>query len=264
MMSIITNGLKVLAFGMLLATTHAHATDIALDGTTVSVNDLADDGEGGWVYDIDQMDVSWGADDTINVDVFTSFSTIRSNYRNSNNTYYSGNPAKTIIYGDLLIGANNGTDSGFNYAFSLGDLYNGWNTRFSRINRVNQQNGGLYAIDSTQSAGSYHSYSSDRGAVFGNTIGNELNSNDSRWSATSGKLSFSFNVSGLDAFRDATSLSLSWAMSCYNDAVHETFSVNRGTNEPAIVPEPTTIVLMLLALVGMVYRQRIKSNSFSA
>lgn len=264
MMSIITKNLKILALSALFATANTFATDIALDGTTVSVNDRADSGQGGWIYDINQMDVSWGTDNTINVDVFTSFTKIRNNGINSNNTHYSGNPAKKIIYGDLLIGANNGSDSGFNYAFSLGDLYNGWNTRFSRINRTNQHNGGLYAIDSTQSAGSYHSYSNDRGAVFGNTIGNELNSNDSRWSALNGKLSFSFNVSGLDAFRDATSLSLSWAMSCYNDAVHETFAVNRSSNKPAIVPEPTTVVLMLIALAGIVYRQRAKSNSFSA
>ena len=79
-----------------------------------------------------------------------------------------------------------------------------------------------------------------------------------------GKISFSFNVTGIQAFENATTLALSWAETCFNDDVHETFAVKRGGNEPAIVPEPTTIVLMLLALVGMVYRQRIKSNSFSA
>ncbi|WP_257173783.1 PEP-CTERM sorting domain-containing protein [Colwellia sp. M166] len=262
-MSIITNSLKMLTFGALLATTSAYATDIALDGTTVSVNDRADAGQGGWIYNVDQMDVSWGDDDTITVDVFTKFA---SSYRgrNSNNTYSDGSNHKNIIFGDLLIGANSASNSGFNYAFSLGDLYSGWNTRFSRIERLDQTNGGLYKINGTTSAGSYHGYSDDRGAVFGQTKGHELNENASTWSSTNEKISFSFNVSGLDAFREATSLSLSWAMSCYNDAVHETFAVNRGNSPVVDVPEPATIILMLLALAGIAYRQRAKSNLLSA
>jgi hypothetical protein len=263
MMSIITKSLKTIAFGAFLATSSAYATDISMDGTSVSVDDRADAGQGGSIYDINQMDVSWASDNTITVDIFTNFANTNSQGNTSNNKYRNGSNRKKIVYGDLLIGANNNGSSDFNYAFSLGDLFGGWNTRFSKYNRFNQTNGGLYEVNGTKTAGQYHGYSSDKGSVFGNTTGSELNAGTSSWSAGNGKVSFSFNVSGLDAFKNATSLSLSWAMSCYNDAVHDTFAVNRG-NKPAIVPEPSTMILMLLALVGITYRQRSKRNSFSA
>ena len=262
-MSIIIKSLKTMGLAALLITSNTFATDISMDGTILSVDDRADAGQGGSIYNIDQMDVSWSSDNTITVDVFTNFSKFNRRGYNNNNKHENGRTDQKIIYGDLLIGANDGRNSDFNYAFSLGDLFSGWNTRFSRIERLNQTNGGLYAINGTTTAGQYHGYSRDKGSVFGNTTGSELNSNSSFWSATHGKLSFSFNVAGLSMFEDAKSLSLSWAMSCYNDAVHETFTVNRGSR-PASVPEPATILLMILALAGIAYRQGNKRSSFSA
>jgi len=276
-MSIIKKSLKIFSLTAILVSANIHATDITVGGSSVSVNDRADDGQGGWIYDIDKMDVKWSSDNTITVDVFTNFAYGDGKF---NNYYSSGQNHKNIIFGDLLIGANRGSDTGFNYAFSLGDLNNSNSSRFDRSGLENETEGGLFAINSTESAGDYHGYNNDKGSVFGNTVGVEQNSGMSLWSAETervkhenkygdwrdyswGKVSFSFNVGGIDAFKNATSLSLSWAMSCYNDAVHSTFDIARK-NKPAEVPEPTTIVLMLFALAGIAYRQKNKRNSFSA
>ncbi len=270
MMSMIKKSLKIFGLAALLVSSNVYATDIGVGGSSVSVNDRADAGQGGSIYNINQMDVKWASDNTITVDVFTNFAR---NDGYENNLHKSGKNNNEIIFGDLLIGANQGNDSGYNYAFSLGDFMNRNTSRFDWKNLSDEKEGGLYAIDSTTSAGQFHDYRkrngrmNHKGDVFGNTTGSEQNANSSFWSvsgnANTGKISFSFNVGGLDAFKNATSLSLSWAMSCYNDAVHSTFAVNRG-NKPAIVPEPSTIVLMLLALVGITYRQRNKRNLFSA
>ncbi|WP_158089078.1 PEP-CTERM sorting domain-containing protein [Cognaticolwellia mytili] len=278
MMSMIKKSLKIFGLAVFLVSSNASATDISVGGSSVSINDRADSGQGGtsangYLYNINKMNVKWSSNNTITVDVFTNFAR-KNGFENNYHDALGGNNNNNnnIIFGDLLIGANKGSDSGYNYAFSLGDFMNSSATRFNWNNLSNETAGGLYAINSTESAGQYHGYKKNgrikhKGAVFGNTTGLEQNANSSFWSvsggANTGKISFSFNVGGIDAFKNATSLSLSWAMSCFNDAVHDTFAVNRG-NKPAVVPEPSTIILMLLALVGITYRQRTKRDSFSA
>lgn len=268
-MSIIKKSLKIFGLAAFLVSANVYATDITVGGSSVSVNDRADTGQGGtanngYLYNINQMDVNWASDNTITVDVFTNFAR-KDGWEN--NYHASGRHNKNIIFGDLLIGANQGNNSGFNYAFSLGDFMNSNATRFDWTNLSNEKEGGLFAINGTTKAGDYHGYKRDKGSVFGNVTGLEQNSSSSFWSVSggsnTGKISFSFNVGGIDAFKNATSLSLSWAMSCYNDAVHSTFDIARK-NKPAEVPEPTTIVLMLFALAGIAYRQKNKRNSFSA
>jgi hypothetical protein len=262
MMSIIQTSLKALSFTALLASTSVYATDISVGGSTVSIDDRESAGDRDAngrdsTYNIDQMNVSWSSDNTITVDIFTNFA----NFTHNNNTethnnehgYYGDN----IVYGDLLIGVDNG--SSFNYAFSLGDM------RTSQDAFAGNSTGGLYQISGTTSSRDHHNNSNGRarynGAVFGNTIGNELGNNTS-WGVSYGKISFTFNVAGLSIFENASSLALSWAESCFNDDVNGTFAVRR--NRPATVPEPASIVLMLLALAGIAYRQKNKRKYFSA
>ncbi len=261
-MSIIKISLKALGFVALMAGTSVYASNLTVGGSTVSVDDRESAGDADAygsdsVFNIDQMNVSWSSDDTITVDIFTNFANLNKNSGTEtyNNRY--GYYGKRIVNGDLLIGVDSG--SAFNYAFDLGNM--GW----SRSAFSGTQSGGLYAINGTSSSRDRH-YNSNgsayrNGAVFGNTTGSELGSNNS-WSVSHGKISFSFNVAGLSVFENASTLALSWAESCFNDDVSETFAIRR--NRPVVVPEPSTALLMMLALGGLVYRQKNKVNKLSA
>lgn len=262
MMSMIKIGLKTLGFAALLASTSVYATTINVGGSTVSVDDRESAGDRDAngrdsTYNIDQMDVTWSADNTITVDIFTNFA----NFSHNNNTETHNNEhnyyGEKIVYGDLLIGIDNG--SSFNYAFSLGDM------RTSQDAFGGTDAGGLYAIDGTTTSRDRHTNSNGRarydGDIFGNTVGNEIGNNTS-WGVSHGKISFTFNVAGLSVFENASTLALSWAESCFNDDVSGMFELSR--TRPADVPEPATVVLMLLALAGIAYRQKNKRDSFSA
>jgi hypothetical protein len=289
-MSLIKNCIKALSVVVLLSSSNVFASDILVDGFVMD----PDTGTGskstnGYAYDIDKMDVIWdGTNDMITVDVFTNFA-------KENNTEYDygsrfGEYRKRIIYGDLLIGAQDGTNdptnaSSFNYAFSLGDFisdswlkyqdyfqgdkagsayYNA--DRYYAGDQTKQKSGGLYAIDGTTTAGEFHG-TDKGGSVFGNLDGGEINGGSSSWSVSNdmGKISFSFSVAGIDAFKNATALSLSWAMSCYNDAVHGSWEVAKnggGGGGSTPVPEPQTLLLMLLGVIGIAARR--KQQGFNA
>lgn len=266
-MSIIKVGFKVLVLSAVLASTNTMATDITVGGSTVSIDDRESAGDSDAVgndnvYNIDQMDVSWSSDNTITVDIFTNFANLshdggtETHNNQSSHSYFGRN----IMYGDLMIGVD--SDS-FNYAFNLSEN-RGIQTGFE-----NSSTGGLYNIENsnTWTSRQWHNNSDGsarrNGIVSANTNGlTEIDANSS-WSVSHGKISFSFNVANLDVFRNASTLALSWAETCFNDAVHGEFDIARK-NKPADVPEPATIVLMLLALAGVASRQKNKRNSFSA
>jgi len=260
MMSIIKISLKALGFATILASTSVYATNITVGGSSVSVDDRQysdgsgdDAAYGGSAYNINQMNVSWSADNTITVDIFTDFANTSNYGRTNNNRFeYSG---RKITYGDLMIGVDNGSD--FNYAFSLGA------DRWNRYTFSDSDSGGLYKIDKTYSSTDWHSGAERDGIVSASTRGlTEIDSNSS-WGVSQGKISFSFNVAGLSVFTNAQSLALSWAETCFNDDVGETFAVRR--NRPVVgVPEPGTVLLMLLALGGLVYSRRNKNGHISA
>lgn len=273
MMSIINISLKALGLATLLASSSVYATNITVGGSTVIVDDRESAGDRDAygrdsIYNIDQMNVSWSADNTITVDIFTNFANFvhdgDTETHNNQHEYYG----KDIVYGDLLIGVDNG--SSYNYAFNLGDMR--WDQ--GAVSPTNSS-GGLYAINGLYTSQGYHrdrnGQASRQGAIAGATTGSELGSNTSwgvsqgvnQWGVSQGKISFSFNVAGLGVFTSAQSLALSWAESCFNDDVSQTLNVRR--NRPVTsVPEPTTALLMLLALGGLVYRRRSKGENFSA
>ncbi len=263
MMSMIKKSLKTLGLAALLVSANVYATDITIGGSQVSIDDRESAGDRDAngrdsTYNIDQMDVSWSSEHTITVDIFTNFANFTHNSGTETHNNEHGYYGQRIVYGDLLIGVDSGSD--FNYAFSLksGRWGNG------QVN--NSSTGGLYAINGTWTSRDRHNNSRGSarydGDVFGRTVGSELGSNNS-WSVTPGKISFSFNVAGLDMFKNAKTLALSWAESCFNDDVHGEFDITRR-NRPAEVPEPSTLILMLLALGAVAYRQKNKRNSFSA
>jgi hypothetical protein len=252
-MSLVKKCLKTISLVALLASSNVYATDITIGGSTVSIDDRESAGDQDAYgddskYNIDQMDVTWANDNTITVDILTNF-----DYTRNNDYGYKG---RKIVFGDLLIS----TGSNYNYAFSLG------NSRYWENNSFTTTTGGLYAINGTTTSRDYHwknGGAARDGSVFGNTTGSELNSGSSSWSSNYKKISFSFNVGGISAFQNASSIALSWAMSCFNDDVHGQFAVKRPGN-PNPVPEPATIFIMLLALAGLVFTRKKQANTFSA
>ncbi len=278
-MSLLNKSMKSLSICVLLFSVKIFAGDIPIDNVTI--NDQGDKVDGPtYKYAIDKMTVNWDENDQITVDIYTNFGS-----QNNRNYYYG----KRIIYGDLLLGTTSDTDD-YNYAFSLGDLtsnfshaeYYGDNkiTGHERYYTHNDgdnstySSGGLYEISNTLSVNEYHNGTrwGNRNTKTGKILADIEDIDDKAASGTWGVnnsrrgfdiLSFSFNVANIEAFQNAKQLSLSWAMSCFNDAV--TGTISKATSNIK-VPLPTTSILFLLALTLMLVKQRktLKHNTFSA
>jgi hypothetical protein len=255
-MTLIKNVFKILAVTALFSSVNVFAGDFLVDTT---IDDANGDAVGGWKYEIDKMDVQWASDGLVTVDIYT-------NFVDYNNEYSTGRNNGKIVLGDLLIGTD-GANSPFDYAFVLSDADRERRQYYSQDHWDNT--GTLTEIDSTITAKEFHNNSNrvQNGQVMaGNTIGTGL---QSAWSVDRQNtgpnrdnydlISFSFNVNGIDAFQNASQLAFSWAMSCANDVVDGVVSVNRPTS----VPEPATLLLMLLALGFMANSRSKKSNDFS-
>ncbi len=69
-----------------------------------------------------------------------------------------------------------------------------------------------------------------------------------------GTISFSFDVAGT-ALASANQIAFRWAMSCANDIIEGLVSVDSPDNSTP-VPEPQTLLLMLLGMAGIAYRKK--------
>lgn len=242
--------------GMLLIatlfTTNVFASDLLVDTT---IDDAKGEAIGGWKYEVDRMDIQWTQDGQITVDIYT-------NFVDYNNEIGTSGSSRNIVLGDLLM-STNGDNTPYNYAFLLSDADRS-QTRYYDQNHWDKT-GNLSQISSTVTAKQYHNNSSSvqNGQVLaGNTVGagrqsawtvDRQNTGSSRTNFD--KISFSFNVSGLDAFKNASQVAFSWAMSCANDVVEGVVDVNR----PVSVPEPATFLLMLVGLGFIVNSRKNKS-----
>jgi len=262
--------LKICTLAALSVSANVFSADFLVDTT---INDAQGDTIGGSNYEINKMDVKWAANDLITVDIYT-------NFVGYNNQVYGGRH-RNIVLGDLLIGTT-GDLNALDYAFVLSD--SGRKGYYSNSNHVGNKHwdnqGGLTALDvnknPTLSSKEYHGKYSNTGSgevMAGHTTGDTTQGNwsvdnygkwtydDGGWVQKTDKISFSFNVSGIDAFQNASQLAFSWAMSCANDVVEGVVSVNRPSTS---VPEPAALLLMLFALAFMVKIRSKKSDSFSA
>ena len=265
-MTVMKNVIKFLAATALLSSATAFSADFLVDTT---IDDANNDAIGGWKYEIDKMDVQWANDGLVTVDIYTNFVDYNNTYSTGTDRY--GRSNGNIVLGDLLIGTD-GANSPFNYAFVLSDADRQEDKYYERKHWDNT--GTFTEISSTVTAKEYHNNSSSvqHGQIMaGNTVGQGL---QSAWSVDRQNtganrdnydlISFSFNVNGIDAFQNASQLAFSWAMSCANDIVDGVVSVNRPDGGNNKIPEPTTILLMLLALAFLAKSRNNKGSNFSA
>ena len=133
------------------------------------------------------------------------------------------------------------------YAFDLG-----WERKNSYADDINK-NGQLKKIDQNNYANSLITTSSNRkwqaimvndNAV--NTVGNgSWNTN-----IASKLLTMTFDISGT-SLMGAAQLALRWQMTCANDIIEVVTNFKSGNSGSTPVPEPGTLMLMLLAGVGL-------------
>jgi len=256
-MTLIKHVFKIFSVATLLLTTSVVAGDFLVDTTIYDTpNDYVYGGASR--YGIDKMDVQWADNGLITVDVYT-------NFVNYNARTYAG--GEKIVFGDLLISTAGTSD--FDYAFSLSEGRNDKykNHHWYKTKTWNNE-GKLIEVDSTTTSDQYHNGSDNIGhgdvITAGDAVadGNWSVDNYGEWTGVTDKLSFSFNVTGIDAFQDASQLAFSWAMSCANDIIHGVVNVDRPQTNS--IPEPTTFLLVLLALGLMAKRRHKKINHFSA
>ena len=228
-------------------------------------------------YDIDKMTVS-RTGTLLTVNIFTAFyDYIGDNDIRLGDLFLAAGDSNvwqpndnSPYFGDhFSSGSNHNTGTNWQYAFDLGS---------EGGDRLNAQNGSQYngwlrdvnkadVVDSN----AYHGYDGsrdDQGVIMKNGSYNAYSS--SKWSVGNkayeingigyGALSFTMDVSGT-ALATANQIEFRWAMSCANDIIEGFASATLpggGGDNSTTVPEPQTILLMLLGITGIIYRRKAK------
>jgi hypothetical protein len=228
-------------------------------------------------WDIDKMlvsrDVSGGVT-TLEVNIFTSFYDNVNTYgiklgdlfmaadedlNGSSDTPW--NPEGTDPYtGDRYTNSNasSTTDTDWNYVYDL-----------SGARKYNSGTGTLksgFGSNQVVTSSSLHNGARANQAVMLADRNTDISHGSSTWnvlgySYTSsginyGQIKFSFDVSGTD-LATANQIAFRWAMTCANDIIEGLATFNSQVPKPDVsVPEPSTMVLMLLAMAGLIYRRK--------
>ena len=278
-----------------LSITFSSAMALAADIPATSIMDnYVGAGHGNDVYgeqsqfDIDQMVVS-RTGTTMNVGIYTAFS--------GNSSYQMGdlfmsadpsdpdanpwNPAPDDRYSDSN-SSNTGTD--WNYAYTIKD----WSgSHSSQYNDRDNSSGkgrlvsGFDQNDLTTSNENHGSRARTDQAVALNSSAyynrrsyhayDNIHSGWSRWNTTENVysmngisynlISFEFDVAGT-ALATANQIAFRWAMSCANDIIEGLVSISNDT--PVDVPEPETLLLLLLGLGAIAARRKVNTRNFQA
>ncbi|MEW6991045.1 PEP-CTERM sorting domain-containing protein [Colwelliaceae bacterium 6441] len=255
-MYLIKNILKSLSAVALFTCTQTFAGDLV---PLTTLTDEGSDHKGGYEFDIDNMEVRWTESDQISLSVNTNF--LNFNNQKDTGTYGTGN----IVFGDLFLTTYDENGVMNQFAFVLSDLIRNKSYLDPVLQNHTEYNaGGLYRYQGGKTAKEYHGMYADVADsstnVVATPVGSVLTSGDmhvfTQYSSDGfDQLTFDFNVDGISAFESATQLSLRWAMTCANDIADGTINIVRGPDNTTI-PEPQTLLLMLLGLAGIAYRRK--------
>ncbi|WP_281556754.1 PEP-CTERM sorting domain-containing protein [Thalassomonas sp. RHCl1] len=231
-------------------------------------------------FDIDQMVVS-RTGTTMSVGIYTAFS--------GNDNYQMGdlfmsadpsdpnanpwNPAPNDRYSDSNT-SNTGTD--WNYAYTIYDYKKNrnkhWTDRdetqgYGRLVSGFDQNDLTTSSEKHNSARHDQTVSLNSATRSGGNAYDNIHSGWSYWNTTENVysmngisynlISFEFDVAGT-ALATANQIAFRWAMSCANDIIEGLVSINGDT--PVDVPEPETLLLLLLGLGGILARRKVTTK----
>ena len=229
-------------------------------------------------YDIDKMNVTRNGTQ-LSIDIFTSF---------YNDVNYKG-----IKLGDLFMstssgggsawnpystggspfqndrfstGSSSNTGTDWNYVYDLssardgtsgiGKLKSGFDHNdlyvSTNLHSSARQNQGVMLADGRQTTHSTSAWN-----VGGYSYSKTFNGRNGAYDVHYGKISFSFDVAGT-ALATAHQIAFRWAMTCANDIIEGMASLSN--TPPPSIPEPQTILLMLMGLFGLSMSQKRKNK----
>ncbi|GAA5136755.1 PEP-CTERM sorting domain-containing protein [Thalassotalea piscium] len=225
-------------------------------------------------YDIDKMVVS-RTGSILSVNIFTAFyNDINTNgvklgdlfMATTNDGSNPWNPTTGQPHGGDLFSKdyhNSNTGTNWNYAYDLGgDRYKSYGQ--GRL-KSGFDNNDVYTANQLLGSGVRTNQ-----AVMLHDKSNQTTHSQSNWNVGGysytknniyyGNVSFSFDVAGT-ALETANQIAFRWAMTCANDIIEGLVSVTPpggGGDNSTVVPEPQTIMIMLLGLAGIAYRRKVK------
>lgn len=158
-------------------------------------------------------------------------------------------------------------DLGFNLADSTKNSTSNYNTTSGQLRKINT------AGDITSSSSAYHQSVNTASQLKGGRSWQIVDVKSSSPTAGTGGswstnvasklLTMTFNISGT-SLMETDQIALRWAMSCANDIIEVVAKFGASKPDTSPVPEPSTLLLMLLAGVGLFASKQKKANGFKA
>lgn len=141
------------------------------------------------------------------------------------------------------------------YAFDLGS------SREKSYNHKNKQDGDLRVLDADGSDLIITNDNRDYQAIMAKNV--DTIGNGGKWWNNTNKnyLIMSFDITGT-SLMDAAQIALRWQMTCANDIIEVVTDFAQA--DTTSVPEPSTIMLMLLAGLGLTVSRKNKAKGFNA